>query len=109
MSWKVVFYLTERGDSPVEEFIHTLDKTASTKVAHAIDILATEGPFLKPPYMKKLLPGLYELRIRSTVAIRLFYSPKEQTYYILHAFKKKTAKTPTRELKIAIDRMKEII
>ncbi len=109
MAWKVLFYHTKRDESPVEEFIRSLDATTYAKVIHAIDILVIEGPFLRPPYMKKLLPGLYELRIKSQVAIRIFYSSKDKTYYLLHIFKKKTQKTPLKELKIAVDRMKEII
>jgi phage-related protein len=75
----------------------------------SIKILAEAGPFLKQPYMKKLLPNLYELRIKSSVAIRIFYSPRTNTYFLLHAFIKKTQKTPIRELKIAVDRMKQLL
>lgn len=109
MVWKILFYHTKRGESPVEEFIRLLDATTYAKVIHTIDILAAEGPFLKPPYIKKLLPGLYELRIKSQIAIRIFYSSKDKVYYLLHVFKKKTQKTPKHELKIAVDRMKELI
>ncbi|MEI6690206.1 MAG: type II toxin-antitoxin system RelE/ParE family toxin [bacterium] len=31
------------------------------------------------------------------------------TFYLLHAFTKKSQKTPAKELKIALDRMKEVI
>jgi len=64
---------------------------------------------LKPPYIKKLQDKLYELRISGKVAIRILYTISNNEYYLLHAFKKKNQKTPSKELKIALDRMREII
>jgi len=52
---------------------------------------------------------LYELRISGRVEIRILYTVKNGEYYLLHAFKKKTQKTPSREIKTALDRIKEII
>lgn len=109
MSWTIKFYLKPNGESPVQNFLDKLDLRSKTKVADAIKILSESGPFLKPPYMKKLVPNLYELRIKSQVAVRIFYSPKTNSYYLLHAFIKKSDKTPAKELRIAIDRMKELI
>ncbi len=109
MAWKVNFYQTPRGDSPVEDFIREQDEETYAKILSYILLLKTHGPYLKPPYIKKLQSKLYELRISSRVAIRIFYSIAKNEYYLLHAFKKKTQKTPPKELKIAIDRMKEIL
>ena len=109
MTWKVFYYQTESGRYPVKEFMFEQDKKTHTRIRHSITLLSQKGPFLKPPYMKKLQRDLYELRIKGQIAIRIFYSPKKDAYFLLHAFKKKTQKTPSRELKTAIDRMKEII
>ena len=109
MAWRVEYYLNQRGESPVKNFLQEQDKRVKAKVLDAIDILIESGPFLKPPYMKKLDKDLYELRIKSTVAVRVFYSPITGVYYLLHAFVKKTQKTPDREMKIALDRIKELI
>ena len=108
MNWKVKFFQTNRGDYPVREFMKEQDKQTSAKLISVIELLETDGPFLKPPYIKKLQGKLYEFRISGKVAIRVFYTIKEGKYYLLHAFKKKIQKTPTKELKIALDRMKEI-
>lgn len=67
------------------------------------------GPFLKPPDIKKLRDKLYELRIPGKSKVRIFYAIMKGEYYLLHAFMKKSQKTPTRELKVAIDRMGKII
>lgn len=107
--WKVKFFQTPRGDYPVNEFIAEQDMTMRAKIALSIRLLINQGPFLKPPYIKKLQDKLYELRISGKVQIRIFYTIYNNEYYLLHAFVKKAQKTPGRELKTAIDRMKEII
>ena len=109
MAWKVKFFQTSRGDSPVKEFIEEQDEAIYAKVLHAIRLLANNGPFLKPPYIKKLQSKLYELRISGVVAIRIFYTIHNNEYYLLHAFKKKSQKTPIKEIKTALDRIKEIV
>lgn len=109
MAWKVKFFQTTRGDSPVEMFIREQDETTYAKILHSIKLLRDSGPFLKPPYIKKLQSKLYELRISGKDSFRLFYTINNGEYYILHAFRKKSQKTPTRELKVAIDRMKRLV
>jgi len=109
MAWKVLFFQTTRGDSPVEDFIKEQDEATYAKVLQSIKLLSENGPFLKPPYIKKLQDKLYELRISRKVAIRIFYTISNNEYYLLHAFKKKSQKTPTKEIKVALDRMKEIV
>ncbi|MCX6705428.1 MAG: type II toxin-antitoxin system RelE/ParE family toxin [Candidatus Woesebacteria bacterium] len=107
--WKVKFYQTARGEFPVNKFVEGLEMRLAAKTSQSIDLLETHGPFLKPPYMKKLEKDLYELRIRGKVAIRIFYTVINNEYYLIHAFKKKSQKTPRKDLKVAIDRMKELI
>ena len=109
MGWRVKFFQTSRGDYPVKEFIGEQNEATYAKIIHAIGLLATNGPYLKPPYIKKFYQKLYELRISGKIAVRIFYSVFKGEYYLLHAFKKKTEKTPKKELKIALDRMKELI
>lgn len=108
-TWKVNFFKTARGDYPVKDFIEEQDKPAQTKIAHSIRLLINYGPFLKPPDIKKLQDKLYELRIPGKTTLRIFYTVANGEYYLLHAFKKKRDKTPSRELKVAVDRVKEII
>ena len=74
MGWKVLFFQTARGDSPVEDFIKEQDEATYAKVLQSILLLTNSGPFLKPPYIKKLQATLYELRISGKVAIRIFYT-----------------------------------
>ena len=109
MVWKVYFFQTERKDCPVKEFIKEQDETTYSKILRSILLLRNNGPYLKPPYIKKFQDKLYELRIAGKTAIRIFYTIRPDGYYLLHAFKKKSEKTPSKELKTALDRMKEIV
>ncbi len=109
MAWRVSFFQTARGDFPVRNFIEEQDKVIRTKIGLSIRLLINNGPFLKPPYIKKLQSRLYELRISGKVEIRIFYTISNNDYYLLHAFKKKSQKTPNKELKVAIDRMRELV
>ncbi len=107
--WKVKFFQTERGDYPVRNFIEEQDGETYARIILSVQLLRDNGPFLKPPHIKKLRNKLYELRIKSKVPIRIFYTIFENEYYLLHAFKKKSQKTPPREMRLAIDRLNEII
>lgn len=109
MTWNVYYYQTKSGRYPVKDFMFEQDQKTHNRIRHSIFLLIQKGPLLKPPYMKKLQNNLYELRIKGQVAIRIFYSPKNRSYFLLHAFKKKSQKTPKHELRTAIDRMKDII
>lgn len=109
MPWKVKFFQTTRGDYPVKEFLEQQDGGVTAKAIQMITLLSNNGPYLKPPYIKKLQDKLYELRISGTVAIRIFYTIYENEYYLLHAFKKKSQKTPPKELKVAVERMELIL
>lgn len=108
-TWKVRFFQTARGDYPVQDFIDKQDLPTQTKIASAVRLLIDYGHYLKPPYIKKLQDKLYELRISGKIAIRIFYTVAHGEYYLLHAFKKKSQKIPTKEMKTALDRMKEIV
>jgi|SRR3989344_3991563 len=76
MAWLVNFFQTARGDFPVHDFMMEQDKPARAKLTSAIELLETDGSYLKPPYIKKLQNKLYELRISGKVAIRVFIQLK---------------------------------
>lgn len=108
-TWNVKFFQTARGDYPVEDFIEEQDRTTITRINLSVRLLIDYGPFLKPPDIKKLQDKLYELRISGNQSVRIFYTVIRGEYYLLHAFKKKSQKTPSKELKVAIDRTKKIV
>ena len=108
-NYKVYFYQTKRGDQLVKEFIKKQDEATYAKILRSINLIRDNGPFLKPPYSKKIKSGIYELRIQGKESIRIFYVKFRNGYLLLHIFKKKSQKTPKKELRIAVDRAKEIL
>lgn len=68
------------------------------------------GSYLPNELTKAMGDGLFELRARAKEGIgRTFYCTQiEKKIVVLHAFVKKTQKTPLKELEIARSRMKEL-
>lgn len=108
MPWEIIVYETSRGDKPIEDFIQALQPATIAKVAHVIDLLETHGPFLGMHHSKQLDQNIYEFRIKSKETVRIFYTFKHKQIYLVHAFKKKTQKTPRKELKLADKRILEL-
>ncbi len=109
MSWLVNFFQTQKGSNPVRDFILKQDKKVYAKILRLIELLKNNGPFLKFPYTKKIHSNVWELRISGKIAIRIFYCMLNNEFYLLHAFKKKSEKTPLKEIQVALDRYKNII
>jgi phage-related protein len=109
VAFSVKFFTTSRGDAPVKIFLDELDGPTKAKAIRTIELLQTHGSSLPPPYSKKLTTGLYELRTSGKLPIRILYTHNQNIYYLLHAFKKQTQKTPIRDLRIAIDRKSKLI
>ncbi len=107
--FKVYFFRTARGTHPVKEFMEEQSEEIYARILRSIKLLREGGPFLKPPDAKKIDKNLHELRIRGKEAVRIFYTKTDQGFLLLHAFKKKTQKIPRKELKLAIDRMKQLV
>lgn len=105
MTWSVSLFATERGEEPVATYLLTLDATTQAKTAHLIDLLEQYGPNLGMPHSKKMTRDLYELRIRGKVEVRVLYTFRGTEIYLLHAFQKKSQKTPVRELEAALKRL----
>jgi Phage-related protein len=80
------------------------------KTIQLIEKLSNFGQ-LKMPDSRSLKNGLFELRSseRNNIARTIYVYQKEQTIFILHAFVKKTEKTPSNALKIARNRLKEML
>ena len=68
------------------------------------------GPHLGMPFTRPLGEGLFEVRAKGKEGIgrALFCTTAGQTIMILHAFIKKTQKTPQRDLDLARRRLREV-
>lgn len=109
--WTTELYVNARGEQLVEEFFDSLETKARLKITHAIELLETFGLEGGYPHIKKLTgSNLWEYRILGSDNIRIFYvSMTGKTFLILHGFKKKAQKTPTKEIKIAEERLQEYL
>lgn len=108
--YQIVFYSDKAGNESVKEFILTLKndtgaKPLLDKILLYIRILEDKGTWIGEPYVKHLVDGIWELR-PSPVRI-LFCKDENGVFVLLHHFRKKTQKTPTKELKIAMARKKD--
>lgn len=107
--WNTLFYKTLQGDTPVNDFILSLEVKAQSKIKDSIKLLQEFGIRLGSPHIKKLTgTELWELRILGSDSIRIFYiAITGKNFLLLHGFKKKKDKTPPKEIRIAEDRLAE--
>jgi len=108
MAWKVIQFESLRGEKFVKEFIDRQNPAVKAKFIGMIDFLEEYGPFLSGKYTKKIRKNLYELRITEKEQIRVFYTVWQQEIILLHTFKKKTQKTPLKEIETALLRLDRI-
>lgn len=60
--------------------------------------------------MSSVGPGVAEIRIRTVLEHRVFYVVKSpEAVYVLHAFEKKTQKTPKREIDLARTKLAAVL
>jgi phage-related protein len=73
--------------------------------------IVLSGPNLGLPYTKAMGEGLFEIRARGSEGIgrAFFCCMKGRRVVILHGFVKKTQSTPIKELRLAKQRMKEVL
>jgi len=106
--WNIIYFESSRGERFVSDFIDKQTSIVKGKYVGMIDFLERYGPFLSSKYTKKIRRDLYELRITGKEQIRIFYTVFKKTVILVHAFKKKTQKTPSKEIKTAILRLSRI-
>ena len=107
--WEIIYYETSQGNSPVFEFIQSLNPKIKSKVIGVIDLLKELGTLVGPPHSKKVTgTPLWELRILGGYNVRIFYvAVVNRKFLLLHAFLKKKQKTDAREIKTTIDRLND--
>jgi len=105
MNYKVIYYTSERGDNPVEEFINVLDATTRAKFFSYVNLLSVEGPNLKRPYADVVRGKIRELRPRQ--ARILYFFAIENKIVLLHGFRKKTQEINPKDISLAEKRTNE--
>lgn len=101
MAWKVTFFESVRGESPVTDFLEKVDVKSLDKIQRSIDILIEYGPHTPYPFSKRITEKISELRSSGKNSLRILYGRVGDTYILLHVFKKKTNKLPTQDYKLS--------
>ena len=106
--YNVEFYETQDGKSQIWEFLENLRiKAAASKDARIqhkqaslyIELLQQNGTRLNENITKHLEDGIWELRPGNNRVFYFFF--QDNTFVLLHQFRKKTQKTPKREIEKA--------
>ena len=109
---EIVFYRSESGRCPVEEFLDGLNAKQAQKVVWVLNLIE-EFSIVSSKYLKKLVntDGLWEVRVSSGSNIfrLLCFFDGDAVIVLTHAFQKKTQKTPKQEIKTAEQRMKDYL
>lgn len=106
--YEIEFYETEDGKCPIWDFLEALRLKAPTnkdaRIQHKqaslyIELLQQNGTHMNAEITKHLDDGIWELRPRNNRVFYFFY--QNDTYVLLHQFRKKSQKTPKREIEKA--------
>jgi phage-related protein len=96
--WSVEFYTERDAAAPALEFLKSLPAKDSAPLLRALDLLEEFGTALGMPRARPI-EGLWELQGGSG---RLFYfGHTGRRFIILHGYRKKSQKTPKREIDTA--------
>ena len=106
--FNIEFYETADGVSELWDFLDDLQRKATSnkdariqhkQISQYIQLLADHGTQLGENITKHLEEDIWELRPGNNRVLYFYY--KEATYVLLHQFRKKTQKTPRREIEKA--------
>jgi phage-related protein len=108
-TWKVLYYTSESHDNPVQLFLDNLESREQSKILRILQYIREYGLISVLPHVKKLSGlSLWEIRVLGRDSIRVLYVvPTELTVLVLHGFRKKTQKTPKKEIRMALERYRD--
>lgn len=109
--YEVKFYVDSRGNSPVLDYIEGLSLKEKAKVLRYIEFLRVNKGVLDEPYAKHIRGKIRELRVDfSRNRHRIFYFTfVNKRIILLHAFLKKTTKTPENEIARAERNLHDVV
>ncbi|MCL4867520.1 MAG: type II toxin-antitoxin system RelE/ParE family toxin [Anaerolineae bacterium] len=105
MDWEILYY-----NEDVQEVLNDWPVGIRAFYARVTERMITFGPNLGMPFTRSIGKGLFEIRARGKEGIgrAFFCTIVDQRIVILHAFIKKSQKTPKKELDIAHQRMNDV-
>ena len=101
--FEIIFYKTDKGDVPVQEFLDGLNNKMRAKMLLSIRIVREKGNQARMPYSEELEDGIFELRAKvgSDISRVLYFFVSGQKIVLTNGFVKKTQKTPKAEIERA--------
>lgn len=104
MSWNIELY------DGVEDAILDMPPKIQARMLKLLELMEMHGANLGEPHTKAMGDGLFEIRAKAQEGIGrgLFCYLEGKNINVLHAFVKKSQKTPKKDIKLAKDRMKEV-
>ncbi len=109
---KIIFYKTDAGKSPIEDFLDSLPDKTVEKITFVLRIVRDIQP-TPTRYLKKLVghDNLWEIRVDfgSNTFRLLCFLQKNNLIVVTNAFTKKTNKIPRKEIWVAQSRKIEYL
>ncbi len=105
MEWDIAYF-----DEDVQNALVEFPAGIQARYVHLTERMVAFGPDLGMPHTKALGKGLFEMRMKSSEGIgRVFFCTlPNRRIMMLHAFIKKTPKTPAKEMALARSRLKKV-
>jgi len=106
MPWVVEFL-----DETVEAELEALPVDMKARFIRIATMISENGlTEVGMPYVRHLQDKLWEMRMkgRDGISRALYVTAHEQRVVVVRVFVKKTQKTPTREIRLALERAKEV-
>ena len=106
--YTIEFYENNKGKSELWDFLENLRLKAKKskdariqyrQISLCIQLLQENGTCLPENVTKHISDGIWELRPGNNRIFYFFY--RDNTFILLHTFRKKTRKTPSREIEKA--------
>jgi phage-related protein len=89
----------------IQKFIYALDDKTNHQIVRILELLEFQEYRIGMPYSKKIEKDLYELRIKSTLNIRIFYTFYNSKIYLLHIINKEKQKLLPKDIDTARRRL----
>jgi len=109
---ELLFYKTESGECPVENFLNSLNAKQAQKVAWVMQVVE-ELDKVPTSYLKKLTntDDIWEIRVQVGSDIFRFLGFFEKGSFIVltNGFQKKTQKTPKSEIRLSEQRKQDYL
>jgi len=107
-----VVWRVELLDKRVERELDALAIDIRQRFLRIVELVELHGvAAMREPHIKHLEGKLWEMRMKGKdgIARAIYVTAERERVVVLHAFSKKTQKTPARALEVARTRAKEVV